>query len=95
MFSNEIEKENNASANINIVNSYYAYEYSVRLGKIYLPEMKNFDKNYKKKMLDLKFVLNYNLSNKVKKINILRKVFGIKITAKLLALYILIKNTKK
>lgn len=93
MFSNEIE--NGSSENIKIVNSYYAYEYAVRLGKIYLPEMRKFDRNYKKKMIDLNFVLNFDLSNKVRKINKMRKIVGIIVTARLLALYIMIKNIKK
>lgn len=76
----------------NIVKSFLAYEYSVALG---LVSTKNVKNNISKETLNelflLKDLLNYDLSEKVHKVNMLKKLFGIKLTSKILGIFIDLK----
>lgn len=73
----------------NIVNSYLAYEYSVLLG---WTSLKCKDKDLKKKVYSLKNILKYNIVNKVKYVNIMVNVLGIKFSCYILGKFIEIKN---
>ena len=75
--------------------SYIAYEYSMILGLInskYKP--KKLSRELKKKLFEYEWILKYDVSNKVKKVNRIRKIFGIKITSVLLGIFINLKEKK-
>lgn len=64
MIKKEIEKSTSEKANI--VNSYLAYEYSILLGWI---STKKISKELRKKIFDIVYILDYDLSKKVKIVN--------------------------
>lgn len=71
-----------------ILASYYAYEYSVALGL-----SRNVrDRETLRKMKKLRVLLNYDLSNKVKSVNKVFKLFGYEITRIILYGFVGLKN---
>ena len=88
---NEKMKDNSYKASI--VNSYLAYEFVVRIGRIYSIEAdKNALFNLATQNED---ILKYDLNNKVKIVNILIRIIGLKNTAKMLGIYIKKKQSKR
>lgn len=72
-----------------IVNSFLAYEYSVALGLISTKNVrKKITKETKIKLFSMNDILNYHISDKVKKVYKLKKIFGTKMTSFLLGLFI-------
>lgn len=72
-----------------IINSYLAYEYSVALGLISTKMVKDkISLDTQSKLFSLKELLKNRLNDKVKKVYILYRLFGIKITSKCLGLFI-------
>lgn len=92
MFKDGVEYANtNLSGELkNIYLSYFAYEYSVYLGLI--SKTKNMDKCIKEEFFSLKYLLKFRISDKVKKVSILNRIFGIKITSLMLSKYIKYKE---
>lgn len=76
----------------NIVNNFLAYEYVMSLG-IINSKLKpiNLDVKIVKQFYSLKSLLNYDLCKKVKFVKIIESIFGIKITSKLLGIFINLK----
>lgn len=70
--------------------SYYAYEYSVAMGVSY--GVKN--KQVISEMKNLERLLDYDISDKVKKVNKLRKLVGFDLTRLALCLFVRIKAMK-
>jgi len=84
----ETERLNDNNPKSFVVNSFLAYEYSVLLG---LSEIIKINKNVKKRIISNRSILKYDISNKVKYVNKLIKVLGIKIASKVLGIYIKVK----
>ncbi len=68
--------------------SYYAYEYSVLLGVS--SGIKN--KQLLSEMKELEGLLNYDISNKVKKVNKLKRIMGYGLTRKALCFFVRVKK---
>ncbi len=78
-----------------IINSYLAYEYSVLLGLMSTRNIrKKIPKELKEEILSKKELLNYDLSDKVKKVNKLVKLLGIRCASRLLGTFIDMKQRK-
>ena len=71
-----------------IIGSYYAYEYSVALGVS--GEVKS--KDILKEMKKLEYILDYDICNKVKKVNKLRRLIGFTLTRRALCFFVKIKK---
>ena len=67
----------------NVLN-YFAYEYIILMGYSYLIK----DKSVYTKVKELSWLLDYDVSKKVKKVKLLRKILGFKITCIFLKIYI-------
>lgn len=91
---NQIDKF--ANENNEIVLNYLAYEYSVVLGLVKTKAIKVLPKEdrhaVEQKIFNLRWLLNYKMSDKVKKVNILSKFVGIKITSLMLGYFIDLKR---
>ncbi|HAQ63861.1 MAG TPA: glycosyl transferase family 2 [Ruminococcaceae bacterium] len=68
--------------------NYLAYQFVIVCGLLYRLDDKKKKKNCYLRLKKLQSILDYNLSNKVKKIHIIYKLFGLGITTLLLQLYI-------
>ena len=76
-----------------IINNYLAYEYSVLLGLMKIKSCNNkIDKNLQLRVYNYKWLLNYHLSNKVKKVFLLSKIIGIRASSYILGIFIDWKN---
>lgn len=69
--------------------NYLAYQYIILLTII---NRRNCNKNLKKEIYDLKFLLKYDNNYKVKLSNKIYKLFGISIGTNILKIYLLLKN---
>lgn len=79
--------------NKKLLYSYIAYEYSMVLGIIKSKlRPKNINKTLVKKLYEYKWILNYNYCNKVKKVQKISNLFGIKMTSYILGIYINMKG---
>lgn len=68
--------------------SYYAYEYSVAVGvSAYIKS-----KELKERLRDLSIILEYDISNKVKKVNRAKKLLGYSLTRSLLCIFVKVKR---
>lgn len=81
MYTNEYIK--------NIYMNYLAYQYTVLIALI---NKKNCSKSLKKEIYEISDIMNYDMNYKVKKVNKLYNIFGIKITVFILRVYMLVKN---
>lgn len=72
----------------NLLAAYYAYEYSVLLGVS--ARIKN--KKMLADMIKLQNLLQYDICNKVKKVNRMKKIVGLYITRRLLCIFVQIKK---
>ncbi len=72
--------------NNKFIYNYLAYEFCVLLSYVHCAS-----KEQKKKIKELSYLLDYDVSNKVKKVKFLYKLFGFNLLTKLLHLYINIK----
>lgn len=68
--------------------SYYAYEYAVTLGVSSAVK----DKDTLREVRNLKVLLDYDICNKVKQVNRMKKVIGYELTRKALCLFVKIKR---
>lgn len=72
-----------------IINNYLAYEYSVLIGLINTKNCKNVvSKKLKKEIFEYKWLLEFDMSNKVKKVKKVSKFMGINICSKILGIFI-------
>lgn len=85
-YQQALEMTNKSKADL--LASYYAYEYAVLLG---VSSGIN-NKLLLKKIKELNVLLNYDISNKVKKVNKLKKVLGYRLTRKALCFFVRIKK---
>lgn len=83
-----IEEKNDKSM---IINSFLAYEYSVVLGLINVAQIPDLDNEIKKEIFEFRKILNYDISEKVKKVKLLVKILGINNAGKILGMYIKLK----
>ena len=72
-----------------LIGSYYAYEYAVLLG--ISSEIK--DRKILSRIKRLQPLLNYEICNKVKKVNRLKKFVGYTLTRRILCLFVRVKNS--
>lgn len=80
---------NDAKCDNYIVNSYLAYEYTVALGLVSTKMIKNkICYDTRKTLFSLSYMLKNNLNDKVKKVYILYKIVGIKLTSLCLGIFI-------
>ena len=70
-----------------LIGSYYAYEYAVAIGVS--GGLKNKDTLLE--LNDLKILLNFDICNKVKKVNKLNRIFGFYLTRKALCFFVKVK----
>ncbi len=71
-----------------LLNSYYAYEYSVALGV----SSGVRDKQILNELKQLQVLLDYDLCNKVKQVNRVKKFFGYTLTRKILCIFVKMKR---
>lgn len=71
--------------------SYFAYEYAVLLGLIEANN-NNINDELKKKVYEKKYLLKYRITKKVKLTYYTYRLFGIKLTSKILGRFITLKN---
>lgn len=76
-----------------IIDNYLAYEYSVVLGLISSNKVKNVSNATKKRVFLQSDLLKFCLNKKVKKVYICKKIFGIRLTSKILGIFISYKRT--
>ena len=69
--------------------NYLAYQYSILISNI---NNNNCKKVLKKDIFNMKYLLRYNKNYKVKKVNKIVKLFGIRIGIKVLKFYVFLKN---
>lgn len=75
------------------INNYLAYEYAVLLGLMKTKSCFNkIDKNLQQCVYNYKWLLRFHLSNKVKKVFLLNKIIGIRISSNILGFFIDWKN---
>ena len=72
--------------------SYFAYEYAVLLGLIETKKNKNIRNELKQKIYEKKYLLQYRISKKVRVTYYTYKLIGIKLTSRLLGLFIDMKK---
>lgn len=85
MICSGIDEEENS-----LKKNFFSYEYAVLLGI-----SGDADKELRKKIYDLKELLNDGKSPKVKMVNLVKTIFGIKITRIILMTFVRIKNEWK
>lgn len=78
------------NSNKEVLLSYIAYEYCVALGLVSC--IKNVQKSTKHCLYDMKYFLKYRISKKVKLVHFCKCIFGIRITSRLLGIFILKKG---
>ena len=72
----------------NLLLNYMAYQYSVLCGIFSKSKDKEFKKGILEEIIQYKWLLEYDLSPKVKKVKKIYKLFGIKNTVKILGFYL-------
>ena len=65
-----------------------AYQYCILCGLLAKTSDKEFKKDILEKIIEYKWLLEYDLSPKVKKVNKFYKIFGIRNTIKILGFYL-------
>ena len=84
-----IEKRSFNSEAKDAVKSFLAYEYCILL------TYKNIENAKKKELLGYKEILNYDLNPKVKRVSRWYKLFGIRVTTRVLSIYQWIRRNRK
>lgn len=78
----------------NILLNYMAYQYCILCGLLAKTSDMEFKKDILEKIIEYKWLLTYDLSPKVKKVNKLYKIIGIKNTIKALGFYLKYRRKK-
>lgn len=78
-----------------VINSYLAYEYIVRLGRIYSKTLNCKERKLEDEAKKLRFLFKYTLSNKVRRINYIYRICGYNSTSRILGYIIDVKSKKR